>query len=261
MNVISRATWGAAPPKETVPIGTVLGWVVHWVGGDRMNAAPTLNQSLALMLSLQAAAFRGLHGDVYFDIEYNFAIDPAGRIFEGRGWGIESGANGTSDANGHYLSVVYLAGPGVPLTAAAKNAFLWLTQEGARRYPTCEAVIPHDRVPSDSTGCPGPDLTPYSSTLAAHLHDKPAPSTPKVRPMFSPPLDMKPWAAAWRDSKGRVIAAVSDDGDVYAFGVPFRPWPTKATDFAGRHAAGIGPAAGDPTRYTITATSGEPYTP
>lgn len=90
----------------------------------------------------------------------------------------------------------------------------------------------------------------------------PAPpmSPQKVKPMYDPPLG--PIAAVWQDTKGRVLAAVAPNGDVYAWGVPYRSWPTKAKDFGDRQAAQIGQAEGLPAgRYTITSTSGNTYTP
>lgn len=95
------------------------------------------------------------------------------------------------------------------------------------------------------------------------------PPTEKVHPMYDPPLASGlGLAAVWQDSGGRVLAAVTPNGDVYAWAVPFRPWPTKAKDFAGRRAARISQANlmakyhGLPSnRYAITDTAGETYCP
>lgn len=104
---------------------------------------------------------------------------------------------------------------------------------------------------------------------------KPAPAPkPKVTPMYDPPLG--PIAAVWLDTdpgtpaslaakpgeKSKVLAAVSPFGDVYAWGVPYRQWPSKAHDFAGRQAAQIGQAPHLPDgRYQITTTMLETYAP
>lgn len=95
------------------------------------------------------------------------------------------------------------------------------------------------------------------------------PPKEKVHPMYDPPLAAALGiAAVWQDSSGRVLAAVASNGDVYAWAVPFRPWPTKAKDFAGRRAARIGQAnrlakyANLPSnRYVITDTQGATYAP
>lgn len=270
MTIYPRSTWGAVAPKSTTPFNVVYGWIVHWVGGSGMNAAPTLAQSCALMLSLQKAAMIGLHGDVYVDFEYNFAIDPMGRIFEGRGWTTQSGANGTTAANTEALAVVYLAGPGVPLTAAAEQALLALTQAGTKLWPQIEYVEPHDEVPGDSTGCPGPDCTAYCPTLQAALHAAPAPPTVKVKPMYDPPLAKGLGiAASWElpaqiagKTYNVVLAQVAPNGDVYAYGVPYRAWPNQAADMNGRAAAAIGQLpGGEGGRYQITCTDGTKLAP
>lgn len=260
-DIISRATWGAQPPKSTTPMGGVNGWVTHWVGGTGLPVNPSVAFSCALMRSLQSAAFAGLHGDHYVDFEYNFAVDPCGRILEGRGWDFESGANG-ANWNPHEWSVVYLAGPGVPLTDVAKAALLWLTQEGARRDGRCTAVRAHGRLPGDSTGCPGPDLTPYSDVLNAHLRDVTPPVAPKVRAEYVPAIVVPPIISSLAAPKGAWLLA--NDGSVWSFGgavyygaVNGKPY------FAGRTPARIElPNDGEAAhgkKYTVIASSGERY--
>jgi glycoside hydrolase-like protein len=112
-----------------------------------------------------------------------------------------------------------------------------------------------------------PGAYDMNTVISSDWGQHPRPSAPlppkpmKVKPMYDPPLG--PIAAVWRDKDGKVLAAVSPFGDVYAWGVPFRPWPTKSKDFAGRQAAQIGPVPGDKTgkRYMVTATTGETYAP
>lgn len=105
------------------------------------------------------------------------------------------------------------------------------------------------------------------------LHDESwppiLPPKEKVHPMYDPPIAAGLGiAAVWQDSAGRVLAAVAPNGDVYAWDVPYRPWPTQSRDFAGRRAARIGQAnrlpkfAGLPSnRYVITDTAGETFCP
>lgn len=156
----------------------VEGWVVHYVGAAHMHVNPTCADSQALIRNLQADAF----GRNYVDFEYNFAVDPCGRIFEGRGFNYQSGANGTTSSNAHAWSVVYLGGPDTPLTDNAKAALSWLTQEGARRKAMCNYVRPHRSVVS--TACPGDTVAAYVPFLNEHLHDESTaapPVTPKKK--------------------------------------------------------------------------------
>lgn len=136
-------------------------------------------------------------------------------------------------------------------------------------------VRQHHDSPGSSTVCPGTltrDLATWMRIVQAC--NAPTPTTggggpiavpiitKVVKPMYQPAITMKPWTAAWLDAKGHVIAAVADNGDVYAFGCPFRPWKNQAVDFAGRHAVSIGQAPGLPAgRYIIGDSAGEHYCP
>jgi hypothetical protein len=137
------------------------------------------------------------------------------------------------------------------------------------------AVLAHKYSPGSQTVCPGEKTMDRWEEIVAVCRVPPAPVlATKVKPMYEHPLG--PIVAVWTDqdagtpaslrgkpgAKGRVLAAVAADGDVYAWGVPYRKWETQQVDFAGRSAARIGPAKNGPDgRYTITATSGETYTP
>lgn len=120
----------------------------------------------------------------------------------------------------------------------------------------------HQHVPGNDHWDPG-KLDVATITAAAHSVLHPVPPPVKVKPMYDPPFAKGLGiAAVWKNSDGSVKAMVAPNGDVYAFSVPYRQWPTQATDFGGRQAAQIGQAPGLPAgRYVITATSGETYTP
>lgn len=165
--IITRAEWAAgATHGRFTALVEPAGWFVHYVGAD-MNTCPTVAQSAASMRSLQAQAQAGIHGDTYIDFPYNFAVDPCGRIFEGRGFDAQGGA--TANNNSTSLSVVYLGGPNTPVTPEARDALRWLTQEGARRKPSLVFVQPHSAV--YATACPGNELRAFVPELHAHLHD------------------------------------------------------------------------------------------
>lgn len=205
MKIISRAEWGALPAKLVNAFTQVYGWVLHWVGGSHMNPAPTLAQSCQLMRNLQVDAFnRG-----YNDFEYNFAVDPCGRIFEGRGWLNRSGANGNIASNAGDWSVVYLAGPGVPYTAAAREALLWLTKEGQRRVAVVGYVKPHRAVQGVSTDCPGNEGAALAAALTKNLLEGPTvsaqyPDKPAIVSM-----------TFFKAEDGKTAAvAVTEDGNV-----------------------------------------------
>jgi GH25 family lysozyme M1 (1,4-beta-N-acetylmuramidase) len=87
--------------------------------------------------------------------------------------------------------------------------------------------------------------------------DQPASPAPTqaVKPMYDPPIP--PIAAAWLDDQGRVISAVSVDGNVY-----WGKWWGNVSGkpyWGNRKAATIGPRPDGQPGYRITATSGENY--
>jgi hypothetical protein len=186
--IVTRAEWGAAPPKAPLsPMTQPDGWVVHYVGA-LCPQDPTLQVSEALCRQLQADAFANTK-EGYIDIPYSFQIDLNGRIFEGRGFDNKSAANGSTNYNAHAWAVCVLMGPaageagavkGNVLTTKAKDALTWLTQEGARRRAAVSYVKGHRDV--YATHCPGDQTYAYVPTLNAHLHD----------PQVAPTVD---WAA------------------------------------------------------------------
>lgn len=165
MDVYDRAAWGARPPKSTTPMGTPEGFVIHWVGSSGMNVSPSHDQTCATLRGIQAQEMAG----EYVDIAYNWAIDPSGRCYELRSWQNRSGANGTTSSNTHAWAVVYVAGPGVPLTEQARQSFRELTRQGAARHGAVSYVRPHRAI--IPTACPGDELAAFCADLTASLRD------------------------------------------------------------------------------------------
>ena len=170
MQLVTRAGWGARAPKGTTGIASPVGHGVHWEG-PRMGTFP--HESCA-------AKVRGIqrfHMDArgWADIAYNALVCPHGVVYEGRGPGRRSAANGTNDGNARYYAVCYLSGEGDPFTDAARqgylDAFAWLRAGGERR--------PHRSF--KATACPGNEITAW---INAGL---PGPGTPAPVPPPAPP--------------------------------------------------------------------------
>jgi hypothetical protein len=143
------------------------GWIVHWVGG-KCAQAPTEENSKALWRNIQAESLAGIRGEHYIDIPYSFGVDLAGRILEGRGYGFKSGANGSSNYNGHAWAVCILSGPGNTLTQAAIDAVTHLTQDGAARAAAVSYVKGHRDV--YATQCPGDEAYSHVGEWTSKLH-------------------------------------------------------------------------------------------
>lgn len=174
MDIYGRDAWGARPPKSTTSMGTPEGFVLHWVGNGGMSQSPSHEDTCATLRGIQTYEM----SREYVDIAYNFAVDPAGRVYELRGWDLRSGANGTTSSNAHAWAIVYVAGPGVSLTDQARQSLRELTRQGAARHGAVSYVRPHRAVVA--TQCPGDELAAFCADLSASLRDggAPAPTGP-----------------------------------------------------------------------------------
>jgi Mannosyl-glycoprotein endo-beta-N-acetylglucosaminidase len=149
---VSREDWGAKRPKATTKRdpSTLAGVAVHWFG--KPSAAKSHGGCADLLQSVQ----RGHMAGEFLDIAYNHAVCPHGTAYTLRGFGVETGANGTADANDTFASVVWMAGKGDP---PPTNEVLQLLAEIIRMWRAKGAgplIRPHQHFVG--TNCPGPDL-------------------------------------------------------------------------------------------------------
>lgn len=153
--IITRAEWGAKPPKGNLDRwGSVTGWVQHWAGVYIDPTKPDYTDDIRA----EQAYHQNKPG--VKDILYNFLVCPNGQIFEGRGWDYRSAANGNTYWNGHGFAVQYHGGPSTdgretPLTEAGKGALRWLYREALARFPVMVDVKGHRDVRDSPTACPG----------------------------------------------------------------------------------------------------------
>lgn len=97
------------------------------------------------------------------DIAYNHGICPGcGTVHKGRGWGVRSGANGTSAANRDWHAWMVMVGVGEPFTDVSKRRLLELNREHRRRYGRARLTW-HRAVRGGGTDCPGPDIIGWIS--------------------------------------------------------------------------------------------------
>src|SRR5690606_8996743 len=142
VNIISRKSWGARAPRSrsTVSWSQRREFIVHYSYG------PT-TQSVRSIQDFHMDSNR------WSDIGYNFLVDTAGRIYEGRGWLVQG-----SHAPGHNTSGigVCMIGRDGDSTAAAKKAIRWLYDEAVRLAGRNLAKLGHRDV--YATSCPGNEL-------------------------------------------------------------------------------------------------------
>lgn len=83
MNVVSRKSWGAAPPNGyLVPVNWPVG-VTLWIHHSEGPESATLRASEQIVRNIQAFHQGPQRG--WVDIGYAYLVDSAGNVFEGRG--------------------------------------------------------------------------------------------------------------------------------------------------------------------------------
>jgi hypothetical protein len=178
---VTRAQWGARAPRSSTRISsTVKGVGLHYEG-------PTMGSFAHTSCASKVRAIQNFHMDSrgWEDIAYNFLVCPHGYVFEGRGLGKRSAANGTNTGNAYYYAICGLHGVGDPFTDEAKLGFLACIAM-CRRAGAGNEVRPHRWF--KATACPG---DPVNNWINAGL---PAPGpvpTPTPTPTPVPDDDFK----------------------------------------------------------------------
>ncbi|MFF9261990.1 peptidoglycan-binding protein [Streptomyces longwoodensis] len=178
ISIISRAEWGAKPwdnnPKSSgpasVPLAERTEFFVHWDGPH-----PITRTGYAIMRAIEAEHF----GNGWSGVGYNFVVDQAGNIYEGRGWS-RQGAH----CPGHNISgigVQVAIGKGQQPSAAALAACRALYDEACRK--TGRTLAKRGHKDGYATECPGPELYEWvhdGMPAGAPVPSKPTtPSKPK----------------------------------------------------------------------------------
>ena len=149
MLYLSRADWGAAPAKKTLPVSRSLkGVCLHWMGFNIHDDPATITSSI------QRAHMSPPRG--WWDIAYNELIGLDGTVVEGRGLLHRSGAQGGTRNNRDWVALGLLLGPGqLPtdeMVAAVRQRIALV------RYfqPEATAIVGHLQL--KPTQCPGPEV-------------------------------------------------------------------------------------------------------
>ncbi|MBI3936425.1 MAG: N-acetylmuramoyl-L-alanine amidase [Betaproteobacteria bacterium] len=169
MKLVSRAEWGARPARDYVYLKTaeLKGVAVHYSAfeGDRLDDHAGC-----------AARVRGIqnyHMDVrgWVDLAYSFIVCRHGYVFEGRGFGVRTAANGTSAGNDGYHAVCFLGADREgrdDVTPSGRRALREIIRAAQRRWPAALEVRPHSDF--TATACPGDELRAWIG-LEGWKHD------------------------------------------------------------------------------------------
>jgi len=150
VKIISRDSWGAKPAKKNYSkLGEVKGLVVHW------SAYPVAIGNQAEMD--QCKTIQRLHqvDRNWNDVAYNFIVGDTGQLYEARGFGNRSAAQGGNNReeinynNKHYVAVCWLGGskPTDQPSSEARAAVAWLHEQVGGE------LRPHSSF--KQTNCPG----------------------------------------------------------------------------------------------------------
>jgi hypothetical protein len=186
------------PRSRTNFKATPKGLAFHWEGSNVEQGG--LDASKATIKAIQRTHMANAR-EGYVDIAYNFAVDHLGNVFELRGWNVQGAANGTTDGNSNYVSIVYLGDPNDALTDAAKQAFRSIRSEADARKIGA-ANKPHSAF--KATQCPGDEIRAFISQLSG---GEPVPSPQKPSPAPSPGTPGFPGITR-RGSKGDAVKQV-----------------------------------------------------
>jgi hypothetical protein len=158
-----RAAWtnaGVARPGNTQPMRSVSRITIHH---DGMNAFTSVSQADA---ARRIEAIRGAHlarvsrrGEPWADIGYHYAVDPSGRVWEGRPSTLQ-GAH-VEDQNEENLGIVMLGNYDKQSPTRAQTIALdAFVADRMKRYRVSIArVYTHQEI--GRTACPGTSLQRY----------------------------------------------------------------------------------------------------
>lgn len=255
MQLVTRAEWGAAAPRDGIlGLTPTYGTTGHYNGPDIWSGRPIAQWDHAScptkVRGIQAFHMGPARG--WLDIAYNHLICPHGYTFEGRGFDRRSAGNGTNEGNATSLAAMLLIGGTEPVTGAMADEFARYCQH-ARTVGAGPNVGPHDRW--ISTDCPGGAGSQLVERVAAGWTPDP-PSEPRI-PDIQPPITIVSGVAAPDGQGGWLLMA---DGGVYTLGAaPFHGSPVGHDFWEGRQPASITLRDDGQDGYYIFATSKERY--
>ncbi|MEU6755961.1 peptidoglycan-binding protein [Streptomyces sp. NPDC046685] len=148
MQIIPRSQWGARPwngTPATIPLSSRTEFFVHYDG-----ATPITRTGYAVMRAIEATHI----GQGWSGVGYNFVVDQAGTVYEGRGWNLQ-GAH-CPDHNVSGIGVQIAIGGDQEPSAAALATCRALYEEACRR--TGRTLAKRGHKDGFATLCPGSKL-------------------------------------------------------------------------------------------------------
>ncbi|MEH0547277.1 peptidoglycan-binding protein [Streptomyces sp. B21-105] len=161
MKLVTRAAWGARPPRYAlVYIASTQGVKIHYEGTyvpKSLAAADAHGSCAGHVRDIQASHLANTRED-YSDIAYNAMVCPHGYVFEGRGVHYKTGANGDQALNAKDYAVCAMLGdsglvqPPAAMLDGLADAIGWFRSGGAAG----REILGHRD--GYATSCPGDPL-------------------------------------------------------------------------------------------------------
>lgn len=182
VKIIPRKEWTTGRTGSNGTYGKVTAVTCHWpADGVKSHSSSKAHIKKALQ------GYRRFHVNSrgWIDIGYNFAIDPAGRVWELRGMrnvGAHAASNANPRANTTRVGVLFIVGSNQQVTDKMWDAFLGLRAAILKVHPSATKIEGHQQVPGAATSCPGPAVM---ARVRGGAVSKPAPK-PKPKPKPKP---------------------------------------------------------------------------
>lgn len=151
MKYVTRAQLGWPPSAAPDQVTNVTGFKIHYEGTHVPDVAHS-------KCAGRWTAIRNSHlanmAEGYSDVAYNWAVCNHGTIYEGRGWGKQTGANGSQTLNRPVNAILWMGGssgvtvPSAAAVASIKELIQYLRLKGAGKL-----IAGHRD--GFSTSCPG----------------------------------------------------------------------------------------------------------
>lgn len=194
MKIITRAQWGARPPRSVhkIALPTPRLWVHHSADDRQGTAAVRAHQAFHM-------DHRG-----WSDIAYSFLIDADGRIFEGRGAGVAGGHTAGDNTRSHAICLLGNFEHRHP-TPAALDALVELARHGRDQGWWVPTLGGHRDAPGASTACPGRHLHAALPLIRERVNTTRPPAPAAKPPAQEDDDDM--WMVRLKGTPGHALIA------------------------------------------------------
>lgn len=184
MRLITHAAWGAQHGKGPTNVTPSGGVAVHYVGAGRLATVPHSKCAARV----RAVEDQHVNGNGWAAIAYSYLACHHGYVFEGRGLGHRTAAQGTNSGNQYWLAVCALVGDGdtqLPdeLLSAVRDAIDYMRGHGAGR-----GIRGHRYF--HSTSCPGAPLYAWVDRGAPRPSSTPTPTPEPVEETLKTLVDL-----------------------------------------------------------------------